>query len=86
MTPACVEHTWEFVDGRRTSKHGAHLQDIITPIHLEITPRFVQIAWESMDGKKNEQLFHLTPYLKILFFNSDRGTHKLLQAYADADM
>ena len=45
---------------------GIHLRQLITPIHLEITPRFVQNAWESMDGKTKEKWPHLTQYLKYI--------------------
>ena len=66
ITPVNLENDWEFMYDKNTSKYQLHMRQVITPSRFEITPIYVEIDWNLLDGSKSRKLFQSTPYLKYI--------------------
>ena len=67
--------------GRNTSKSKLYMRQRITPFRFEITPVYVEIHWELLDGSESAKLLQSTPYLKYITIQLRlKQKNKLLQS------
>jgi len=69
ITPVSVANAWDFVDGRRTRKHGTYKRPIITPVDFEITPIIVEKTLAIIGRQENEVAGVDLPAIEIYYYS-----------------